>query len=149
MKKYHLVSAAFAIGLLGSGSVMAAAPDKTPAGTAVVDSTGAVVGNLAVGNGWIERQINGVWYAFFTATRDGLFLASPISQLLIYYTPTNCTGTAYLEARSLPPLVYLTNSHFPDGGGPVNSATMNYPAAPFQAPPISSVSNGNGGTCSL
>ena len=148
MKKHLLVSAAVAIGLLGSASVMAAAPDKTPPGTEVVDSRGAVVGNLAVGQGLTERQINGVWYAFFLASRDGLFVF-PTNALTIYYTSTNCTGTAYLDARSLPPIVFLTNPNFPDGGGPVNSATMDYPAAPFQALPISSFSNGNGNSCQL
>ena len=143
MKKHLLVSSALAIGLLGSASVMAAAPDKTPAGTEVVDSTGAVLANLAVGQSLIERQINGVWYAVYTAIRDGLFVAT--SNLpTIYYTSTNCTGTGYLDARFLPPIAYLTNPDFPNGGGPVNSATLNYPAAPFQALPISSFSNGNG-----
>ena len=116
MKKYHLVSAALAIGLLGSASVMAAPPDKTPAGTQVVDSTGAVLGNLAVGQSLIERQINGAWYAVYTAIRDGLFVA-PANFVVIYYTSTNCTGTAYLDARFLPPIVWLTNHDFPDGGG--------------------------------
>ena len=130
---------------------MAAAPDKTPAGTEVVDATGAVVGNLvsqlSTGQSLIERQINGVWYTVFTASRDGLIVFPP-NVLPIYYTSTNCTGTAYLDARPLPPIVFLANSNFPNGGGPVNSATMDYPAAPFQALPISS-SLDISGTCRL
>jgi hypothetical protein len=107
-------------------------PEGAPApGTQVVDSKGTVVGNLFSGASVI-RQINRVWVEFQGVIRDGI---EPESQnnIQFIYTSSNCSGTPYLDATSIPISGYAI------GSAPI-SKTVNiyYPAPPYQSLLISS-----------
>jgi hypothetical protein len=149
MRKRVLASAV-AIGLLASVSAMAANPNKSTAqpGTTIVDANGTLIGNIygeSVRGDPIYRQINGTWYAIFPAPRREGLNAYPASSLdYIYYTSSNCTGVAYLGAFQFPPIAYLTTNA---GGNGVTTASITYPATPWQTLEISSVLYGASNTC--
>ncbi len=104
---------------------------KPAPGTQVVDSRGTVVGNLLVG-GEVTRKINGIWISFSGPIRDGI-VTELLSNINFYYTSSNCTGTAYLDATLLPIPGY------PVGQETVSkTVTIYYPAPPYQSLPISS-----------
>jgi hypothetical protein len=104
-------------------------------GTLVVDSTGAVVGNMC-GPGCVSRQVGGVWIYFADRIgRDGL-VAETLDLMPFEYTSSDCSGTAYLDISGLPAEAFLVS---PVQQTFVTSATIYYPAPPFQKLPISSV----------
>lgn len=102
-------------------------------GTQVVDRNDKVVANI-LAQGQYILEIKGNWVTFTGLLRDGL---SPFPPAQIYYTSSNCSGTAYLGARTLPVSAYLVGMA---GSETVsNKATLYYPAPPYQSLPISSV----------
>lgn len=100
--------------------------------TQVVDRNGKVVGNL-LGPGQVIRKINGTWIWFTGVTRDGLVLGQPSN---IFYTTANCSGTAYLDAASIPIVGYLVGTAGSETAS--NTGTIYYPAPPYRSLPITS-----------
>ena len=102
-------------------------------GTQVVDHNGKVVGNL-LGPGQVIRKINGTWVEFTGVVRDGLMPTQPEN---VFYTTSNCSGIAYLDARSVPMPGYLIG---PAGSEYVvgKTTTIYYPAPPYRTLPLSS-----------
>ena len=123
----------------------AAVKAGTPApGTQIVDSTGAVVGNFC-GFGCVTRNVNGVWLSLVSGVRrDGLVVSST-TPVPFMYTSSNCSGTAYLDATSIPINGYMVNGVAISGVA--TTATLYYPATPYQSLLISS--SNNGGACQV
>ena len=126
----------------------AAVKTGTPApGTQIVDSTGAVIGNFC-GFGCVTRNVNGVWLVLRdSVSRDGLITEPPdfvgISNAILY-TSSNCSGAVYLDASSIPINGYMVGQV---SGGVHTTATIYYPATPYQSLLISS--SNNGGACQV
>jgi hypothetical protein len=140
--------------MLASASAMAASPTTSKTGAQVVDSKGAVVGNLvsqfqgaeAVGSKPVTRQINGVWMLLVGAVyRTGLATGGNIGPL--YYTSSNCTGTSYLDASQVAPLAFLYDPANPNGASGDTTATIYYPTTLYQSLTIASTQF-LGGPCS-
>jgi hypothetical protein len=170
MTKRLLVHAALMLGLLAPVSTMAASASASkttaPPGTQIVDSKGTVIGNF-IGysdnstvapqnaNGSdasvVSRQISGgPWVAFEVVTPTGSggngwgLNTIAQNQLDLFYTSTNCTGTPYMQAQSIPVIGYPVTA----SGGISASATIYYAAPPYQLVPMGSFTQGSqGGAC--
>jgi hypothetical protein len=141
---HRVVRAALpAMALLVSGIAFAEAAPPTcpnvPSGQ-IVDSKCTIVGTLLFQN-TVARTINGTVYMISGVVRPGL-LADAVSQISLYFTSSNCTGTTYLDATQLPSVAYMT---VPNGEGTLaTTVTINYPGAPQL---VSVGSTSFGGVC--
>jgi hypothetical protein len=139
-----------------SPTATAQRPTSGPPGTQVVDAAGNVVGNLVHQEtivttdllppplplpGTVLRQINGVWVRLLDGvTRDGLYTTAGPT---LYYMSTDCTGTAYMSAETIPILGWLVAN--PLYNPRATTATIYYPALPFRSLQMASVVVGAGG----
>lgn len=104
MNKRIFFVAAIVLGLRSSSPVPAQTrpfplPDSL-AGRTIVDANGKFVGNL-LGENVIELKINGIW-VLTSKIQKGAFIPNNPSQLRQYFTTSDCTGQAYMEAAALP-----------------------------------------------
>jgi hypothetical protein len=134
-----------AILLMAGGSVATAQE--------IVDSKGVFVGLIygsvltAIGAGDIGGQggalrvPDGQWVVFPISV-PGLVVAgislkkaaAPVPNTLLYYRSSNCAGTPYLYAGSLPTIAIVVNAD--DATGTAASGVLYYPALPFRSIPF-------------
>jgi hypothetical protein len=102
MRRVFCTIAALLTGAGIASAQFASAPMQTPYGIAVSDSKGRFVGYLvpstATVGALVQRKIGTQWVSFM-ATAKGIVSL----QGQIYFTTSDCSGTAYLDASSLPP----------------------------------------------